>query len=253
MWPWKAILITGGSSGLGQAMALELAAPGIFLAITGRDKARLDAVADACKMKGAAVGAFQIDAANFTAMAGLIAEIEAEMPLDLVIANAGVSAGTGGGDETDEQIAEILAANVDGVIATVRPALAAMAPRGRGQIAIMSSLASFRGFGGAPTYCASKAFVRVWGEALRADWRPRGLKINVICPGFVRSRMTAKNNFKMPFLMDADRAARIMLRGLAADQPRIAYPWPTYWATRLIAGLPQFLTDMLMARMPKKG
>jgi short-subunit dehydrogenase len=170
-----------------------------------------------------------------------------------VIANAGVSAGTGGGDETDEQIAEILAANVDGVIATVRPALAAMAPRKSGQIAIMSSLASFRGFGGAPTYCASKAFVRVWGEALRADWRPRGLKINVICPGFVRSRMTDKNKFKMPFLMDADRAARIMLRGLVADKPRIAYPWPTYWVTRLIAGLPQFLTDMLMARMPKKG
>ena len=113
-------------------MALELAGPGIFLAITGRDKARLDGVADACKMKGAAVGAFQIDAANFAAMAGLIAEIEAEVPLDLVIANAGVSAGSGGGDETDEQIAEILAANVDGVISTVRPALAAMAPRKSG-------------------------------------------------------------------------------------------------------------------------
>lgn len=253
MYAWTSILITGGSSGLGEAMALALARPGIFLALTGRDVGRLESVAAACRAKGAEVEACALDVTDAPGLATLIARLDASRPLDLVIANAGVSAGTGKGDESPEQTAHILAVNVQGVIDTVRPALAAMAPRRRGQIAIMSSLASFRGFPGAPTYCASKAFVRVWGEALRGDWAPRGVKINVICPGFVRSRMTARNDFHMPLLMDATRAARIMLDGLARDKPRIAYPWRTYAVTRLLAALPQRWIDALLARAPRKG
>lgn len=253
MYPWTSILITGGSSGLGETMALALARPGVFLALTGRDVGRLEAVAVACRSKGADVDATALDVTDPAGLAALIARLDAARALDLVVANAGVSAGTGKGDESPEQTAHILAVNVQGVIDTVRPALAAMAPRKRGQIAIMSSLASFRGFPGAPTYCASKAFVRVWGEALRGDWAPRGIKINVICPGFVRSRMTAKNAFHMPLLMDAERAARIMLDGLARDVPRIAYPWRMYAVTRLLAALPLRWSDAILARAPKKG
>jgi short-subunit dehydrogenase len=252
MYPWTSILITGGSSGLGEAMALELANPGIRLTLTGRDRARLDAVAAACRAKGATVEAAAIDATDAAGMASLIARVDASHPLDLAIANAGVSAGTGAGGENPEQTAHILAVNVQGVIDTVRPALAAMGPRGRGQIALVSSLAGFRGMPGAATYCASKAFVRVWGEALRGEWAPRGIKINVICPGFVRSRITARNAFRMPLLMDADRAAQIMLAGLAKDRPRIAYPWRMYAATRLFASLPQRIIDRLVARLPRK-
>lgn len=253
MYAWTSILITGGSSGLGEAMALALARPGIFLALTGRDAGRLESVAGACRAKGAEVETSALDVTDGIGLAALIARLDAHRPLDLVIANAGVSAGTGKGDESPEQTAHILAVNVQGVIDTVRPALAAMGPRGTGQIAIMSSLASFRGFPGAPTYCASKAFVRVWGEALRGDWAKRGIKVNVICPGFVRSRMTARNDFRMPFLMDADRAAKIMLDGLARDRPRIAYPWQMYAMTRLLAALPVRWSDALLARAPRKG
>lgn len=253
MYPWTSILITGGSSGLGEAMAHALARPGVFIAITGRDRARLDAAAAACRAKGAEVDATVIDVTDGTGLADLIARLDAARPLKLVVANAGVSAGTGKGDESPEQTAHILAVNVQGVIDTVRPALAAMAPRRKGQIAIMSSLAGFRGFPGAPTYCASKAFVRVWGEALRGDWAPRGIKVNVICPGFVRSRITAKNDFRMPLLMDATQAARIMLDGLARDVPRIAYPWRMYAVTRLLAALPQRWIDAILARTPRKG
>jgi short-subunit dehydrogenase len=253
MYPWTSILITGGSSGLGEAMALELARPGIALALTGRDAARLESVAHACHAKGAEAETAAVDAADAAGLAAFIARCDARRPLDLVVANAGVSAGTGKGDESPAQTAHILAVNVQGVIDTVRPALAAMGPRGKGQIAIMSSLASFRGFPGAPTYCASKAFVRVWGEALRGDWAKRGVKINVICPGFVRSRMTAKNAFHMPLLMDADRAARIMLDGLAKDKPRIAFPRRMYAVTRVLTALPQRWTDAILARAPRKG
>jgi short-subunit dehydrogenase len=253
MYPWTSILITGGSSGLGEALALELAQPGVALALTGRDATRLDGVANACRAKGAEVETDAVDATDAAGLAAFIARCDARRPLDLVVANAGVSAGTGKGDESPAQTAHILAVNVQGVIDTVRPALAAMGPRGKGQIAIMSSLAGFRGFPGAPTYCASKAFVRVWGEALRGDWAKRGVKINVICPGFVRSRMTAKNAFHMPLLMDADRAARIMLDGLAKDKPRIAFPWRMYAVTRVLAALPQSWIDAILARAPRKG
>ncbi|MFM8799065.1 MAG: SDR family NAD(P)-dependent oxidoreductase [Tagaea sp.] len=252
MYLWKSILITGGSSGLGEAMALELARPGVALALTGRDAARLAAVAEACRAKGASVVAEPVDVADARALSGFMARGDAATPLDLVVANAGISAGTGGGIETPAQTAQILAVNVQGVVDTVQPALAAMGPRGKGQIAILSSLAGFRGFPGAPTYCASKAFVRVWGESLRGDWGPRGIKINVICPGFVRSRITAKNDFKMPLLMEAGKAAKIMLSGLARDVPRIAYPRRMYWLVRLLAALPQRLLDAVLAKTPRK-
>ena len=250
MYPWKSILITGGSSGLGEAMALELARPGVALALTGRDAARLAAVAEACRAKGAAVIAEPVDVADARALSGFMARVDASTPRELVVANAGISAGTGGRIETPAQTAQIRA--VQGVVDTVQTALAAMGPRGKGQIAILSSLAGFRGFPGAPTYCASKAFVRVWGESLRGDWGPRGIKINVICPGFVRSRITAKNDFKMPLLMEAGKAAKIILSGLARDVPRIAFPRRMYWLVRLLAALPQRLLDAVLAKTPRK-
>ncbi len=253
MWHWRSILITGGSSGLGEAMARALARPGVFLALTGRDAGRLSGVAEACRLQGAEVETGIVDVRDPAAMADFVAGIETRRPLDLVIANAGVSAGTQGGPEGGEQTRAIFAVNVDGVVNTVQAGLGVMAARGNGQIAIVSSLAGFRGLPGAPAYCASKAAVRVWGEALRADWRARGIKINVICPGYVTTRMTAHNDFPMPFLMPAPRAARIMLDGLARNRARIAFPWPLYAAVRVISALPAGLLDPLLARLPRKG
>jgi short-subunit dehydrogenase len=253
MWNWRSILITGGSSGLGEAMARALARPGIFLALTGRDAGRLSGVAEACRLQGAEVVTGTVDVRDPSAMADFVSSTDAHHPLDLVIANAGISSGTQGGPEGVEQTKAIFAVNVDGVVHTVQAACGVMEPRGRGQIAILSSLAGFRGLPGAPAYCASKAAVRVWGEALRADWRARGIKINVICPGYVTSRMTEHNNFPMPFLMPAARAAQIMLDGLARDRARIAFPWPLYAAVRILAALPAGLLDPLLARLPRKG
>jgi short-subunit dehydrogenase len=117
----------------------------------------------------------------------------------------------------------------------------------------MSSLASFRGFPGAPTYCASKAAVRVWGEALRGDLSRHGIEVSVICPGFVVSRMTGKNDFPMPLLMSAERAAAIIKRGLARNRGRIAFPFSMYALSWLLGALPPVLTDPLLRRLPKKG
>jgi short-subunit dehydrogenase len=252
MSPPAAILITGASSGLGEALALAYARSGATLFLSGRDAVRLEAVAACCRVRGADVLPQAIDVAEREAMAAWVAACDARQPLDLVIANAGISAGTGGGGETAEQARAIFAVNVDGVMNTVWPAIAAMRPRRQGQIAIMASLAGFRGFPGAPAYCASKAAVRVWGEGLRGWLGKDGIKVNVICPGFVTTRMTAVNRFKMPFLMDAERAARIMVAGLAANRGRIAYPWPMAAAAWLTATLPDRVMEWIGRMLPSK-
>ena len=248
----RSILITGASSGIGAALARAYAAPGVTLHLGGRKRARLDQVAEACRAAGAQVESQVADTRDQAAMAAWIAAADEAAPLDLVIANAGVSAGTGSAGESGAQARRIFAVNLEGVANTILPAIDRMTPRGRGQLAVMSSLAGFRGYPGAPAYCASKAAVKVWGEALRGSLAPAGLEVSVICPGFVESRMTARNPFPMPFLMDAERAAKRIQRGLARNEARISFPWPLATAVWLIAALPPVLTDRLLRQLPEK-
>lgn len=249
----RGIFITGASSGIGEALALHYAATGVRLLLTGRDAGRLADVETRCRAKGAVVQTTTIDVTDGPAMAAWITARDAEVPVDLVIANAGISAGTGGGVETEAQARAIFAVNLDGVLNSIHPLIPAMVARRRGQIALMSSLASFRGMPGAAAYCGSKAAVRIYGEALRGDLARHGVGVSVICPGFVVSRMTAVNKFPMPFLMDADRAARIIARGLAEEKGRVAFPFPTYAVSWLLGVLPSGLADTLLARAPRKG
>ena len=245
----RSILITGASSGIGAVLACRYAAPGITLALTGRNSERLEQTATACRDKGATVRGRTLDVLEPECLAAWISEVDIALPIDLAIANAGVSVG---GGEDDTQTRRILATNVDGVVNTVLPTIACMRPRGRGQIAIMSSLAAFCGFPDAPAYCASKAAIRIWGEALRGHLHGAGIGVSVICPGYIATPMTAVNDFAMPLLMDADKAARIIQRGLARDKARIAFPWPLYALIRLISALPPALTDLLLRRLSER-
>jgi len=248
----RTILITGASRGLGAALALSYAAPGVTLYLSGRNESRLNEVAGQATQKGAEAKIKIIDVTDKVAMADWIAGADAAQPLDLVIANAAISAGTGGGAESVAQNAAIFATNVQGVFNTVHPIEGRMRARGCGQIAIMASLAGFRGIPGAPSYAASKAAVRVYGEALRGELASQGVQVNVICPGFVKTPMTEVNKFPMPFVMQAERAAQIIKRGLAANKARIAFPKPMVTLVWLIAALPPGWTDMLLAHLPRK-
>lgn len=247
-----AVLITGASSGIGEALARDYAESGRFLALSGRDEERLRAVAEACRGFGAEVAAQTVDVADRDATAEWIRGIDADHPLDLVIANAGISAGTGGRGESENQARDIFAVNLAGVLNTVWPALGPMRERRQGQIAIISSIAAFRGLPGAPAYSASKAAVKTYGEALRGWLAPEGIRVSVVCPGFVRTRMTDNNPYSMPFIMDAAKAARIIRRGLERDKARIAFPWPMYFLVWLLGALPPGWTGPLVTRAPKK-
>jgi short-subunit dehydrogenase len=248
----RSILITGASSGIGEALALAYAGPGVSLALSGRDAGRLEAVAAACRRRAAAVQARLIDVADREAMARWIEEIDRAAPIDLVIANAGIGVGATAGVEGEEQVRRVFDVNLVGAFNTVLPLIPKLAARRRGQIALVSSLASFRGFPGSPTYCGTKAALRVWGEGLRGDLRAHGVGVSVVCPGFVESRITARNEFPMPFLMSAERAAAIVKRGLARNRGRIAFPFPMYFALWLLGTLPPLLTDPLLMRLAKK-
>ncbi|HVO03490.1 MAG TPA: SDR family NAD(P)-dependent oxidoreductase [Candidatus Cybelea sp.] len=250
---FRSVLITGASSGIGAALAEAFAAPGVRLVLGGRSLERLAAIGDACRARGAAVESAAVDVVDRAAVAEWITAADKRQALDLVIANAGVSGGTLKGTEDEAQARRIFAINVDGVLNTVFPILPAMQERGSGQIGLMSSLAAYRGFPGAPAYGASKAAVRLWGEALRGDLAPRGIGVSVIMPGFIKSPMTDANNFPMPFLMPAERAARIVKRGLEGNRARIAFPWQTAFLAWFIGMLSPALVDPLLMRLPKKG
>ena len=247
MKTFSSIVITGASSGIGEALALDYAVPGAALALTGRDAARLEAVAAACRAKGATVVADTIDVIERERFAGWLQAFDDAHPVDLVIANAGISIDKDNSSLDDFSIIRrTMDVNIGGVLNTVEPLLARMMARRRGQIAVMASLASFIGLPYSASYNASKAAVRVWGESIRYVLKKNDIGVSVICPGFVVSRMTADAPFPMPFLMTSARASSIIRRGLARNRPRIAFPVGTKAAVWLGQTMPARWTARLL-------
>lgn len=253
---YSSVLITGASSGLGAALARECAAPGTVLHLSGRSPERLEAVAGACRTRGAEVRTRALDVRDAAATAAWIAGVGR---LDLVVANAGISAGNGSaGGETDEQVRAIFATNLGGMLNTVLPALAAIAaqPRAtdgwRGHIAAVASLAGFVPIPGAPSYSASKAAVDTWMLAAAPPSARAGVALTSICPGYIRTPMTDGNPYPMPGLMSPERAAGIILRGIARGQRRVAFPWWFAPLVRAVGLLPPRLSGALLGLAPAK-
>ena len=181
-----------------------------------------------------------------------IEEIEEKFALDLVIANAGISAGTSGKNESLDQVKTIFATNIDGVLNLIHPAIEKMLLRKKGQIALTSSLAGFRGLPSSPAYSASKSAIRVYAESLRGNLGKFGIEVNAICPGYVKTPMTDVNEFPMPFLMEVEKAAQIIKTGLAKNKSRIAFPFPFYFIVWLMTLLSTKITDPIFAKLPAK-
>ncbi|MBT5186815.1 MAG: SDR family NAD(P)-dependent oxidoreductase [Kordiimonadaceae bacterium] len=249
----KSILITGASSGIGQALAVEYANEGIILFLSGRNANRLEDVKNLCQANGAKAYTKIIDVSDEEGMAQWISECDAIQPLDLVIANAGISGSMGKKEGLAAHTKEIFKTNVDGVFNTIHPTLPFMRERQKGQIALVSSMAGYHGMPSAPAYSTSKVTVKAYGEALRGLYHDQGLEVNVICPGFVRSRMTDQNKFHMPFFMEAERAAKIIKRDLGKNKAHIAFPWQTKMLLSLMVRLlPESLIGRILRSTPSK-
>ena len=241
------VLITGASSGIGEALALACADRGDRLFLCGRDAARLDAVAAACRARGATADARILDVTDEAATRDWIRACDAAAPLDRVFSNAGVATGP----EVEPNVRRTFAVNVGGTVNVVLPAVEAMRARRCGHVIMTASIAGYGPLAGCPSYSATKSCVKTWGLSLRGHLRAEGVRVSVICPGFVRSRMTDKNTCPMPFFMEADRAARIILRRVDRNVGLIAFPWPMRFATWWLSTLPFWLNDLLGRLLPK--
>ena len=253
---FASILLTGASSGIGHALALACAAPGTVLHLGGRDMSRLRDIADLCRARGATVHDHAADVADAAAMADWVRAVGR---LDLVIANAGIGGGIDdGAPEPAAQVRTIFATNLQGALNVALPALEVMRaqPPGadgvRGRIATVASVAAFLPAPGAPSYCAAKAALDGWTVATAPSARAQGVRLTSVCPGYIRTPMTARNPFPMPGLMDADRAAAIILRGIADGRTRVAFPWWVAALARFTGLLPPRLSGALLSRAPGK-
>ena len=243
------ILITGASSGIGKALALHYARAGGRLALIGRNEQRLAETAEACRALGAEVNVAALDVRDRAALSAWIAQFDGVTPIDLVIANAGVMEGRrpGADNEPADAAYRMLETNVLGVLNTVQPLIPAMLARGRGQIAIVSSIAGFTPLPDAPSYSASKAALLHYGLSLRALLGSRSVRVNVICPGYVDTPMLRRELGTKPFQMAADKAAQLIARGLERDRALIVFPKFFALMTRIGGLLPDRLRRWTMA------
>jgi short-subunit dehydrogenase len=249
-------VITGASSGIGAALARVYGQWGWRLSLIARDEKRLEAIAADCSARGADVDIYRADVTEAKAIEAAIKTCDLRQTVDLLIANAGIGGHAAlacDGGEPGDTARQILMTNVLGVVNTVTPLLPALVARRRGQIAIMSSLAALAGLPACPAYSASKAAARMYGAALRSLVASSGVRVSVVCPGFIETPMTESLPFHLPFLWTADRAALHVARALARGRREILFPWQLAAALRLAAVLPPALSDRILLLTRKAG
>lgn len=247
----QTILITGATGGIGSALAKRYAAHNTTLILTGRHVERLAHVASWCRERGATVVTHAFDIGDLCVLKEWLDELLRNYTIDLVIANAGISAGVNQHGELEqlENTNQLLKVNLLSVINLIYPVIAQMQARKKGQIALMSSLAAFRGLPQSPAYCASKAALRIYGESLRPLLRKHGIHVAVICPGFVQTAMSDKVSGPKPYLMSADQAAKIIEQQLQKKKSEITFPKPLKYTIKLLSFLPTRWVDYLLVKI----
>lgn len=250
---FRTALITGASAGIGRGLAERLAARGTTVVLVARRRDLLDEIAQGIAQKGGRAVPLALDASRPEEVVPAIERAAADLDgLDLVVANAGIAGAVHGRDITWDKVGPLLQLNVMGAISTLCAAIPDMVRRGRGHLCGVSSLAGIRGLPKTAPYSSSKAAVSTFLESLYVDFHGTDIHVTDVRPGYVKTDLTANRPYKMPMLMELDEALDIIVAGLDARAPIVAFPTPlasALYATRL---LPQRAYGPLARRLVRR-
>jgi short-subunit dehydrogenase len=246
----KTIVITGANRGIGKQLALRYANTQSRLILIARQKEKLAEVVDLCQLRGAEVIHQAMDIRDAHPLKEFLLSTDAQFPVDLIIANAGIAKTLGPEwrEESEDDLYQNFSINLHGSLNTVQPLIQRMILRKRGQIALMSSMAALRGLPHSPSYCASKAALNIYGQSLRAWLSRYHIQVSVIFPGYIKTAMSDRLQGPKPFLVSSERAARIITRGLKKNKAKIAFPWQLHLLMKLTNVLPSKMVDMVLNR-----
>jgi short-subunit dehydrogenase len=245
------VFITGASSGIGAALAAHYAGQGALLGLCARRAGMVGALLTGLGGKGAS---YQVDVTDAGSLQEAARDFAARFGTpDIVIANAGISVGTSTENSNDlAAFRKVMDTNVYGMAATFQPFIESMRERRSGTLAGIASVAGFRGLPGAGAYSASKAAAMTYLESLRVELHPSGVSVVTVCPGYVRTPMTAVNRYRMPFILEADEAARRIARVISRKRRLAVIPWQMALVSCAFRSLPGWLYDWVFAHAPLK-
>lgn len=245
-WTEKVVLVTGASSGIGRALALELGLRGARLGLTARRGEELLKLCEEIERAGGEALALPADVRDAEAIREVAERVREKWGrIDVLVANAGMSSTTAGTSLNTSEVGDVITINVLGVVNSVAAVLPSMLERGAGHLVAISSLASYRGMPKSGAYSASKAAVSTLFESLRVDLRRSNIAVTTIHPGFIRTPMTAGRKRKLPFLLEPDDAARRILRAIERQARTYAFPWQLASFVRVIKHIPNAVYDRL--------
>ena len=227
IWKDKVVFLTGASSGIGEALALEIAGRGATLGLLARREDRLRELALKCEERGGRAKWFAADITDSRAVSEAAENLRKEYGgIDILIANAGIG---GNNKETRdfnaEAVASVIKTNLIGSVNSVSAVLPHMLERKSGHLVAISSLAAFRGLPKSAAYCASKAGMTAYFESVRLDVQHSGVAVTIIHPGFIKTPLTSGRENKMPFLMELEAAVPYFIRAIEKRKKFAAFPW----------------------------
>jgi len=243
------VWLTGASSGIGEALAYELARRGARVALTAGRADLLETISSTIRARGGTVECFAGDVLDLDQMKAIVTRIEQQMgPIDVAIANAGTHIFTVPEKFNSAEYMSLMQLNLGGTLHCTEAVLPGMLQRKRGVLVPVASLAGYRGLPRAAAYGASKSAMIHFFESIRFHLVRSGIQISIVNPGFVKTPLTDKNDFKMPFLVDADRAAQIICRGIERGKREIAFPFPFNIVLKIARMLPAPLYELVVNR-----
>jgi len=249
-WKDKVIFLTGASSGIGEALALELSKRGAILGLLARREQLLQNITRKIESKGGIARHFACDISDEVSVSDAAQALRNEFgKIDILIANAGI----GGNAKSAKELRpgdfrRVIDTNLVGASNAVSAVLPQMIERGSGQLVAISSLAGFRGLPKSAAYCASKAGMTAFFESVRLDVQHQGIDVTIIQPGFIKTPLTNARASKMPFLMELEDSIPLFLRAIEKRKKFAAFPWQLATVVRAGRYFPAWLYDKIAGR-----